>query len=116
MSTLWDTQKVDGVFVAELYTEDDQAIQRLTQPSRELILERNARLRNEPETLKNLDFAGLQLTIPEIDWYILVRKYPDLKSTAQEVRRIAWQKFFASSESDPYRVRPRNLITQWAGI
>lgn len=77
-------------------------------PGRFAILDDNQRLRNEPEAMQNLSFAGLALQIPEPDLYALWRKYPDLNSKHTHTRRNAWIRFMGSSESDPYRVRQRN--------
>ena len=79
---------------------------RQTQPNRELLLERNAKLRREGG-LADLTFAGLELRIPEIDYYQLRKKYPDLNAPDGEIRTKAWRRFAASSEADPYRIRDR---------
>lgn len=76
-------------------------------PGRRAILEDNQRLRNEPEAIRNLSFAGPILNIPEPDLYALWRKYPDLNSRDKMTKRNAWLKFLGSSESDPYRIRER---------
>ena len=71
------------------------------------ILDDNQRLRNEPEAMRNLSFAGLALQIPEPDLYALWRKYPELNAPDKMTRRNAWIRFMGSSEADPYRVRQR---------
>ena len=76
-------------------------------PGRRAILEDNQRLRNEPEAVQNLSFAGPILNIPEPDLYALWRKYPDLNARDKMTKRNAWLKFLGSSESDPYRIRER---------
>lgn len=76
------------------------------QPNRELLLERNAKLRREGG-LANLTFAEHALRIPEIDYYQLKDRHPELASMDPEIRTRAWRAFVASSEADPYRTKDR---------
>ena len=71
------------------------------------ILDDNQRLRNEPEAMRTLSFAGLALQIPEPDLYALWRKYPELNAADKMTRRNAWIRFMGSAEADVYRVRQR---------
>ena len=77
------------------------------QPSRDLILNRNAELRKNPDAIDDLTFAGLELTIPLVDLAILRKKYPGLNAMDGQERTDAWRRFFGSSEADPYRIRDR---------
>lgn len=52
----------------------------------------------------NGGFAGVELSIPELDYYVLQHRFPDLKSKDPEIRRRAWLKFAKSPESEPYRL------------
>ena len=79
---------------------------RQTQPNERALLERNAKLRREGG-LADLTFAGDQMRIPEIAYYALQKKYPDLASPDGQTRTKAWKKFYASSEADPYRTHDR---------
>ena len=72
---------------------------------RTAILERNQRLRNAPDTLNDLSFGRVALSIPELDHYHLLKKYPDLGSNDREIKQRALAKFMASPESEPYKVR-----------
>ena len=71
---------------------------------RAVILERNARLRRE-NPLQNLSFGALVLTIPEEDYYSLLRTRPALKAGDKAIRERAWRDFMASPEAAPYKVR-----------
>ena len=77
----------------------------LSQPSRSLILERNAELRKDPSALRDLSFGRLVLTIPLEDMEDLRAKYPDLAAKHAGIRTRAWQRFIGSSESLPYKVK-----------
>ena len=72
---------------------------------RTAILERNHQLRINPGAQRDLSFARCVLSIPELDLYYLVKKYPDLQSNDKELKQKALAKFIASSESAPYKVR-----------
>ena len=72
---------------------------------RDAILERNHQLRINPGAQRDLSFARQVLSIPELDHYYLMKKYPDLQSTDAKVKQRALAKFMASSESAPYKVR-----------
>jgi hypothetical protein len=79
-----------------------------------MILERNSELRKNPEAWKkdkNIGM-GVELTIPLMDLYYLKKANPELDSSDAMVRTLAWKKFMASSESDPYRVRDRETINK----
>ena len=76
----------------------------ILQPTRNLILNRNAELRKNPGAIKPLSFMGLELTIPLEDWHDLKSKYPDLGSSDTETQQKAFNKFLSSREADIYRV------------
>lgn len=69
------------------------------------ILDLNQRRRLEPDSMRKVDWARAELDIPEAHYHVLCSKYPDLKCWDKEIRSKAWDKFIASSESRPYRVR-----------
>lgn len=62
------------------------------------------KLRNDGG-LGHQDFGSVVLSIPELDFAVLQRRYPDLISRDNETNKRAWLKFLASPESAPYRVR-----------
>jgi hypothetical protein len=71
---------------------------------RQARLENNKRMRNE-KVVRDLDWARWSLSIPQLDWHYLCKKYPDLASQDKHTRETALAKFMASSESAPYKVR-----------
>jgi hypothetical protein len=50
----------------------------------------------------------MSLRIPELDYAIITRRFPDLMSPDHEIKRRAWVKFAQSSLADPYRVTDRS--------
>ena len=69
------------------------------------ILERNKELRRNPDALKDLSFGRLALSIPELDYWHLRKKYPDMFIGPAVDRQRALARFCASPESAPYKVR-----------
>ena len=62
-----------------------------------------------------LDFGAHLLSIPELDYYVLLERFPDLKSPDAEIKRKAWIKFANSPVGEKYRdkrrqLRPKNSI------
>lgn len=53
-------------------------------------------------------WARSELLIPELDFAVLIRRFPDLASPDHEIKRRAWLRFSASSLAEPYRVNDRN--------
>lgn len=51
------------------------------------------------------EFGSVVLSIPELDFYVLARRFPDLVAPDPETNRKAWDKFLVSPESAPYRTR-----------
>jgi len=50
------------------------------------------------------DWGHLALRIPEVDYAILMRLFPDLNSPDHEIKRIAWAKFFMNPLCAPYKI------------
>ncbi len=75
----------------------------LTQPDRDLILTRNANLRNNPGAINDLSFGRQMLSVPLEDMEMLRRKHPELRTTDSQIRSDWWKKFILSPESLPYR-------------
>jgi len=98
------THSTDGVLVRENIIEDGVMHGRLLQPTRAMVLDRNAELRKNPGALRPMQSMGWELSIPLVDYYALRTKYPDLKSTDPLTRTLAWKKFLGSAESLPYKV------------
>ena len=97
----------DGVLFADWRMQGGELVRRIRQPSEDRILDRNAELRKNPGALRELSFAGLELTIPELHYLRLIQERPDLHSSDAETKTRAWRAFIASSDADPYRVRDR---------
>jgi hypothetical protein len=59
----------------------------------------------KPKTLgSHGGFAGVELSIPELDYAILKIRYPELNSRDANERTRAWQRFANSPESEDYRL------------
>lgn len=82
----------------KLYTE-------IVQPDRDIILQRNQNLRNNPGVLQDLSFGRLAMTIPEEDYYDLKAKYPALSHPDPKERTKAWKRFMNTSEAKPFLVQ-----------
>jgi hypothetical protein len=98
----------DGVLFADWKISNHQLVRRMRQPTEDRILNNNSELRKNVGAVRALDWAGWTLSIPELHRLRLGKKYPDLNSTDHETRQRAWLAFIASSEADPYRVKPRS--------
>lgn len=98
-------RQTDGVVIRENVIDDGKLYGRLVQPSRNVILDRNAELRKNPDALRPMQSMGLELTIPVADYYALKKKYPDLSSPDGLTRTLAWKKFLGTAEAIPYKVR-----------
>jgi len=98
------TRDADAVMVRELYAEPDgTVVARLHQPSRQAILEHNARSRIE-HPRRELTFGRLVLNIPLVDRERLRATHPELDAPDAETRRRAWLKFITSAEALPFKV------------
>lgn len=98
----------DGVLVTQFKMEQGHLVRKVTQPSEDLILRQNQALRNEPEAVRPLSFMGSELRIPELHYYRLIKKYPELNSKDSTTLSKAWRKFLASAEADIYRTHHRS--------
>jgi hypothetical protein len=96
-----------GPFIDTWRVEQGKLVRQRTNPLRSFILERNKELQKQPDVISDMTFGGLELIIPLDDLHALWRKYPELNCPEAETKTKAWRRFFASSEADPYRVRPR---------
>jgi hypothetical protein len=103
-----DRDSFDGLWL-ERYryqASEGKLYRHLSQPSRRLILERNAALRADGNALLKTDGMRLQFTIPLEDMEVILRKYPDLRNYRDKAaRERAWAKFALSTDSIPYRVK-----------
>lgn len=97
----------DGVLVSEYKTQPHEGIlyRNMTQPTRDLILARNAEMRKDPSVIRDLTFGRHYLRIPVLDFEMLKKKYPILaKGSNDEIKKF-YHWFIRQSESEIYRVR-----------
>jgi len=73
--------------------------------SRRQLLTLNQELRNLDTPMGHHSWGSNVLQIPELDYYVLVKRFPDLQAPDAEISTRAWDKFLKSPESEPYRVR-----------
>jgi len=97
----------DGHLLADYREEDGRLYRRLSIPNRVAILEENRELQRNPDALRKMEGMGVELRIPEPDYYMLLEKIPALNSPDREIQLRAWHAFLGSSASDPYRLKPR---------
>ena len=97
----------DGVIKSEykMQPSEGRLYRQMTQPDQGLILNRNAELRKNPGVIKDLSFGRQVLTIPEVDYIALCRKYPVLVNGSNKEIELFYKKFLKSSESLPFRVQ-----------
>ena len=101
-----ETDRAPNLF-ASWKVEGDSLVRKMWQPSEDRILEENQRIRIE-EPLKHLGWGSWVLCVPELHWWRLKKKYPDLNAPHGPTRTKAWLKLMASPEGDQYRVKERN--------
>lgn len=53
---------------------------------------------------RDMGWGRTELCIPELDYYLLTARYPDLVSPDAEIQRKAWIAFLATSQSEIYKV------------
>ena len=97
----------DGELLANWRVVDGQLVRTMTQPREDVILEANRELRKNPAAIRPMSFMGWELCMPELNYYALIKKYPDLAAPDKDTSLRAWKKFLRTSEADPYRVRDR---------
>lgn len=54
-----------------------------------------------------LEWGRSELHIPELDFYVLVHRFPELNSPDNEIQHKAWKKFLNSPAALPYKVQPK---------
>jgi predicted secreted Zn-dependent protease len=77
---------------------------------RQAVLERNYKLRSKMQDARGLHTdSRCALSIPELDYYVLLQRFPDLASPDAATKTSAWKKFIRSPLSEPYRLARRTL-------
>lgn len=85
-------------------------VSRKGNPHRRHILEGVRRIREgidpKPRTLGDHSggFGGVALAIPELDYAVIQRMFPDVTSQDPQERTNAWKRFLKSPLSEPYRL------------
>ena len=88
-----------------VHMEGDDAILQVetSDPGAAGALATNQKLRQEGVVGKRPDMHWT-LSLPEFEYYMLIKKYPDLNSPDHEIKTRAWKTYLRSAESKPYRV------------
>lgn len=84
----------------------DHALRRQAHTRRHGILKALQAIRdgNAPKPREAGSLGRVALAIPELDFWVLVRRFPDLNSLDAEIQHKAWIKFLRSPLSQQYRV------------
>ena len=108
----WNTRRrtcFDGSILQKICTqahEPGRLVVQNTQPSEDIILQRNRDLRNSPGAIRDLSFGRWIATIPEITLLEWTKKYPELQKGAPSRDR---QRKLMQLLSDPAN---RHLLVQ----
>jgi len=77
-------------------------------PDRRKVLRDNRAMRDGiAPAPRSLDFGRVEMRIPELDYYVLLERFPDLQSPDAEIKRKAWQQLARSELGEVYRVSRR---------
>lgn len=79
------------------------------------ILEINKKIRLEGVAKKD-DTLQPTLRFPPLHYQVIIRRFPELVCPDAEIREQAWAKFMASSLAEPYMVRDRFVVAEWARV
>lgn len=100
----------DGVVQYEVIThahEPGMVYTKQIQPSEDIILERNQRLRNESGSTKDLGFGRLVATIPIITMMEWEKKYPELTKGDAKMRSQFLIGLLKQTENKKFLVRDK---------
>lgn len=93
---------LDHHFITQAH-EPGKIVQAVTQPTRDIILNRNQQIRNE-KVEKDLSFGRHVACVPLEDMEALKLKYPGLKSKDGKVRTAAWAAILKDPTNKKYLV------------
>ena len=82
--------------------EHDRVTTVTHQPTRNLIMERTARMRLEPEALRHMSFGGMMAIVPLEDLEELWRDIPELRSVDGKEKTAAWRALLKSERGRKY--------------
>jgi len=111
---------LDSLFRSDVSFQNhtDEMIHKVTQPTEDLILERNSKLRNNEGAIRDLgkpggvDTWGRQVaSIPMILWDKAIRMGFDLNSLDKQTRELEMNRFLQSDIGRPCLVVPK-IITK----
>ena len=91
---------MDAIIKSELHHHhgDNTLTHVATQPTEKIILERNAKLRNNPGALNDLSFGRLMASIPIILYDKAIRDGYDLNSKDKAVADMAMMRYLQTPE------------------
>ena len=99
----------DGTYLDRCHMSGDTFVRHRSQPLRDPALEQVKQIRQSdkmaPSNQVDSSLGEWSLSIPKSDFWNLVARNPDLNSPDPDIKTRAWDKFTASSESMPYRMR-----------
>jgi hypothetical protein len=94
---------VDGLFKSEFIEHGTELCHKLTQPTEDIILERNKRLRNNQGAINDLGkgndggtWGRWVASIPEIDYNMAIKAGYDLNSKDPKLRTAEMNRFLAT--------------------
>jgi hypothetical protein len=111
----------DGVFKSEFLEHGSELCHKLTQPTEDVILARNARLRQNPGAIRDLGQGqeggtwGRQVaSIPLLHWHIALRRGFDLESKDRAIREKELFRFLQTplGQQSIIREKPTNRIVK----
>lgn len=98
-------------------TPDGGLEHHLFQPSTDSILGTAQRVRNDGGA-QTTSWGRAELSIPYLDYMLLVKRNPLLNAPDREIQKRAWQRFANSSEARKYRLqnKGRSLARSIGGL
>jgi hypothetical protein len=97
------TQTLDGLYVSEFIEHGTELAHKLTQPTEDVILERNKRLRNNRGAVNDLGkgndggtWGRWVASIPEIDFNMAIKAGYDLNSRDPKRKAAEMNRFLAT--------------------
>jgi len=97
----------DGVLKNTIHTSREGYTGVLTQPTRNLILERNKELRKNPGAIRDLSFGRQAASIPIIDYLALKKKHPILNHPDARIRSAEMIRVLKLPENSIFHVQEK---------
>lgn len=96
---------VEDGWISDFHADGDTVHRHLWRADTREILEENAEMRRDAHLVRNLEWCGWELRIPEEVREFLHRTQPDLDCPDKEVQRAAWLKFMDTPLGKACKVR-----------